>query len=62
MTTDQKHAPGMLPQSLLNLISEYGMARTDGLNGHEIMHRWELLIDGIKNYATAEIDRVVGHE
>ncbi|MFC7515048.1 hypothetical protein ACFQUU_08535 [Herbaspirillum sp. GCM10030257] len=40
-----------LPQSLLNLIGEYGMARTDGVNQLEIQHRWLSLIDGIKGYA-----------
>jgi len=62
MTIEQKHAPGMLPQSLINLIGEYGFARTEGVGELERIHRWQLLIAGIKDYATAEIDRVVGHE
>jgi hypothetical protein len=41
-----------LPQSLLNLIAEYGFARVDGVNDFERIHRWELLIDGIKDYAS----------
>ena len=41
----------ILPKSLLNLIGEYGMARTDGANQLEIQHRWELLIRAIKEYA-----------
>lgn len=40
-----------LPKSLLNLIGEYGMARTDGVNDLEIQHRWLMLIAGIKEYA-----------
>jgi hypothetical protein len=40
-----------LPQSLLDLIGEYGMARTDGVSDVERLHRWQLLIDGIKDYA-----------
>ena len=62
MTTEQKHAPRMLPHSLLNLISEYGLARIDRVGDVERIHRWELLIAGIKDYAAAEIARVVGHE
>jgi hypothetical protein len=42
-----------LPQSLLNLIGEYGMARTDGVSQLEIQHRWLQLIAGIKTYALA---------
>jgi hypothetical protein len=44
-------APPTLPQSLLNLIGDYGMARTDGVSDVERLHRWQLLIDGIKAYA-----------
>lgn len=40
-----------LPQSLLDLIGDYGMARTDGVSDVERLHRWQLLIDGIKAYA-----------
>lgn len=40
-----------LPKILLDLIGEYGMARTDGVNELEIQHRWLMLIDGIKEYA-----------
>lgn len=42
-----------LPQSLINLIGEYGMARTDGLNQLEVQHKWLSLIGGIKDYARA---------
>jgi len=28
------------------------MARTDGASPLEVQHRWELLIDGIKRYAS----------
>jgi hypothetical protein len=41
----------VLPDSLLNLIGEYGMARTDGVGELEVLHRWETLIRGIKDYA-----------
>ncbi|HJV72703.1 MAG TPA: hypothetical protein VJ654_00650 [Noviherbaspirillum sp.] len=40
-----------LPKNLLDLIGEYGMARTDGLNDLDVQHRWLNLIDGIKDYA-----------
>jgi len=45
-----------LPQSLLNTIGEYGLARTDGVGEIERMHRWELLIVGIKEYAAAQVE------
>jgi hypothetical protein len=41
----------MLPQKLLARIGEYGLARTDGVGDPERLHRWQLLIDGIKEYA-----------
>jgi len=44
--------PPTLPQPLLNLIGEYGMARTDQLGPLEVQHRWLQLIDGIKSYAS----------
>jgi hypothetical protein len=43
--------PPPLPQSLLDLIGEYGMARTDGVSDVERLHRWLKLIKGIKAYA-----------
>lgn len=43
----------LLPQSLINTIGEYGMARTDGASPIEVTHRWELLIKGIKDYTRA---------
>ena len=43
--------PPILPQSLLNVIGEYGLARTDGVGELERIHRWELLIAGVKEYA-----------
>jgi hypothetical protein len=42
-----------LPQVLIDRIGEYGMARTDGVSDVERLHRWELVIDGIKDYARA---------
>jgi hypothetical protein len=42
----------MLPDSLLNTIGEYGMARTDRVSQLEVTHRWQLLIAGIKAYAS----------
>lgn len=48
----QRGAPmPTIPQSLLNLIGEYGMARTDRVGEIEILHRWDALIGGIKDYA-----------
>jgi hypothetical protein len=44
-----------LPQALLNLIGEYGLARSDGTSDVERLHLWQLLIDGIKRYAAAAI-------
>jgi hypothetical protein len=48
-----------LPQSLINLIGEYGFARTDGASEIERIHRWELLIDGIKLYAGSYAEEAV---
>lgn len=45
-----------LPQSLLNTIGEYGMARTDRVSELEIQHRWLLLIVGIKDYTASVLD------
>jgi hypothetical protein len=44
-----------LPQSLLNLIDEYGMARADGLNDVDRVARWSALIAGIKSYARSAL-------
>jgi hypothetical protein len=54
MTTTTPKTLPTLPQSLLNTIGEYGMARTDGVSALEVTHRWQLLISGIKEY-TAEV-------
>lgn len=43
----------VLPQHLLNIIGDYGLARTDGLSELQRMHLWETLIAAIKNYAWA---------
>ena len=48
-----------LPQSLINLIGEYGFARTEGASEIERIHRWELLIDGIKLYAGSFAEEAV---
>jgi hypothetical protein len=50
MTTEAYELPA-LPQSLINLIGEYGMARTDGVSDVERLHRWQQLIEGVKEYA-----------
>ena len=47
----EREALPLLPQSLLDLIGEYGHARTDGVSEFERIHRWGLLIAGIKDYA-----------
>jgi hypothetical protein len=44
-----------LPNELLDLMSEYGMARTDGVSDVERLARWARLIDGIKGYAAAAL-------
>jgi hypothetical protein len=46
------HLPVLGP-ILLGLIGEYGLARTDGVSETERIHRWTLLIDGIKVYASS---------
>lgn len=51
-----------LPQHLLNLIGEYGMARTDGVSELEIQHRWLMLIQGIKDYARSLLARQSGED
>lgn len=43
--------PPVLPQSLINLIGEYGQAHRERVWDGERLHRWELLIAGIKDYA-----------
>lgn len=45
----------VLPPALLNLIGEYGMARTGVVSDLERLRRWELLIAGIKDYARGEV-------
>lgn len=50
----ERRTPGempRLPQHLLNIIGEYGHARTDGLSDPDRCHLWETLIAAIKNYA-----------
>lgn len=51
MPSEGGKEPPTLPQSLVNLIGEYGIARTDGVTETERLHLWQLLIDGIKKYA-----------
>lgn len=53
MTEQTERAEPMptLPQTLVNIIGEYGMARTDGVSDIERLHRWTLLIAAIKLYA-----------
>ena len=41
--------------SLDDLISAYGMARTDGANDLDRQYRWKKLISGIKQYAAQEV-------
>lgn len=45
----------ILPQTLINLIGEYGYARYDGKSEVEITHRWKALIAGIKEYAAQQV-------
>lgn len=49
---DELPAPPTLPRYLLDMIGEYGMARTDSVGQLEVQHRWEILIGGIKRYAS----------
>lgn len=51
MTTEP--AMPTLPHHLIDLIGEYGLARSDGLSEISRLHLWEQLIDGIKDYARA---------
>lgn len=51
--TTQTQAVELLPQSLIDLIGEYGMARTDGLSDPDRIHLWEMLIREIKLFAIA---------
>lgn len=48
----ERREPPTLPRYLLNMIGEYGMARTDSVGQLEVQHRWETLIGGIKRYAS----------
>lgn len=41
-----------LPQHLIGLIGEYGMARTDGMSELDRIDKWQELIVGIKEYAS----------
>ena len=45
-----------LPQSLIDLIGEYGYARTDGVSVLERIHIWRLLIEAIKTFAAGEVE------
>jgi hypothetical protein len=51
-----------LPKSLLTLIGEYGHACANRASDSERLHRWELLIDGIKQYAADEIASVLDYD
>ncbi len=56
MTTHQDPAIPALPalsQGLIDLISRYGLARTDQVSEIDRIHLWETLIAGIKDYAGA---------
>lgn len=46
----QPVASPTLPDWLLNLIGDYGFARSNRLGEVECIHRWQLLIAGIKQY------------
>lgn len=48
----ERREPPALPRYLLDMIGEYGMARTDSVGQLEVQHRWETLIGGIKRYAS----------
>ncbi len=48
----ERREPPTLPRYLLDMIGEYGMARTDSVGQLEVQHRWETLIGGIKRYAS----------
>ena len=50
MTTDTP-TPPVLPKPLLDLIGEYGYARTAGLSEFERLALWDRLIVAIKEYA-----------
>ncbi|MEX5744695.1 hypothetical protein [Massilia sp. X63] len=42
----------ILPDTLLEWISDYGLARTEGVGEVDRLHIWEMLIKGVKQYAT----------
>jgi hypothetical protein len=44
-----------LTRELINLIGMYGHARADRCSEAEILHRWGLVLDGIKEYARAAL-------
>lgn len=44
-----------LPQLLLDRISDYGMARTEGMTDVDRVHLWETLITDVKRYAANAI-------
>lgn len=50
-----------LPRYLLDMIGEYGMARTDSIGQLEVQHRWEILIGGIKQYAADYAREAISH-
>lgn len=47
----QPIAGDALPQDLLDLIGNYGIARSSGCSEAQIVHKWEQLIAGIKRFA-----------
>lgn len=53
MTPDQSPERELppLPQTLIDLIGNYGLARSDGASEPERLHRWQLVLDSIKAYA-----------
>jgi hypothetical protein len=57
-TTPNTGAAGYLelptiPQDLIDRISRYGFARTDGLTEPDRLYLWRQVIDGIKDYAAS---------
>ena len=45
----------ILPKTLLDAIGHYGFAHADKATENERLHRWELLIAAIKDYARAQV-------
>lgn len=44
-----------LPQELIDALGEYGCARSDGVSDPVRLHRWQLVVDRIKEHTRANV-------